>query len=244
MTLCRGGCSETGQSPHNSTYLEGIMQRLRYFIFDLDGTLIDSSGAIIAALQQMEEKLGLPRLPMETLRAFLGPPLRQSLSEYYHVPLTDLGVLEKCYRESYIEAGVGKTVVFDGVCDALQHIRAHGGKAGLATLKLDTLAAETLRVTGLGVLFDHVALNTGSGVGDKVQLIRECLESLGCTDVQETVMFGDSAYDGRAAQRMGMPFVPLVCGPGFAKEGSLTGIDFLFAARSTLEMRDFIYGAI
>lgn len=234
-----------GQPPqHSSIGWEDVMQRPHYFIFDLDGTLIDSSGAIIAALQQMEEKLGLPRLSMEALSAFLGPPLRQSLSERYQVPLAEVGPLEESYRESYMETAAKKTVVFDGVYDALRHIRTRGGKVGLATLKQHTLATEVLRSTGLGTLFDHVALNTGSGVGDKAELIGECLEYLGCGDIREAVMFGDSPYDGRAAKLLGMPFIPLIYGTGFVSEKNLGDIPFLFAAHSPSEMCDFIRVAI
>ena len=57
--------------------------KLHYFLFDLDGTLVDSSGAILASLRLMEGRLGLPPLPEEDLRKFLGPPLKESLSRYY-----------------------------------------------------------------------------------------------------------------------------------------------------------------
>lgn len=220
------------------------MGRMRYFIFDLDGTLIDSTKAIIAALRGMERELGLEGLPVETLRAFLGPPLRQSLSEHYHVPLSGVEPLEESYRRCYMEAGVGETVIFDGVCDALGHIRAHGGYVGIATLKQHTLAAEVLRATPLGGLADYAALNTGSGVGDKAALIRECIDKLGCKDLGEAVMFGDSPYDGRAAAEVGIAFVPLACGAGFEKAGSLEGLKYLYAAQSPLEMRNFIFEAI
>ena len=58
----------------------------RYFIFDMDGTLLDSTDGIIAALQEMEKRMGLAPLSMAELRGFIGPPLKESFIKYARLP--------------------------------------------------------------------------------------------------------------------------------------------------------------
>ncbi|MEI3086034.1 MAG: HAD hydrolase-like protein [Oscillospiraceae bacterium] len=49
----------------------------------MDGTLLDSTDGIIAALQEMEKRMGLAPLSMAELRGFIGPPLKESFIKYY-----------------------------------------------------------------------------------------------------------------------------------------------------------------
>ena len=211
---------------------------MKYFLFDLDGTLIDSDGAILTSLRRMEERLGLPPLSDEALRTFLGPPLRGSFMTHYHVSPAGAEDMARVYRDSYLELGIGRTVVFDGVFEFLRHIRARGGHAAVATLKERRLAREILKQTGLGEYFDYVALDMGEG--SKASLIRECLAGLNCRDPGRAVMFGDSPYDGLAAAEAGVAFVPLLRGEGFQKPGSLRGIPYVFSAWTAEEMGAYI----
>ena len=175
--------------------------RLRYFIFDLDGTLIDSSGAILASLRKMEERLGLAQLSDETLRTFLGPPLRKCFMEHYHVTEADTEDMVSCYRACYLDVGIDHTEVFPGALECLRYIRERGGRTAIATMKQPPLARETLRRTGLAEWFDHVALVPEHSVGDKAELVEECLTYLGCGDRHRAVLLGDTPYDGEAAAR-------------------------------------------
>ena len=180
--------------------------KLRYFVFDLDGTLIDSSGAILASLRQMEKRLGLHPLPDETLRTFLGPPLRRCFMEHYHVTEADTEDMVSCYRTCYMEVGIDHTEVFPGAAESLRYIRAQGGRTAIATMKQPPLDRETLRRTGLETLLDYVALVPEHSVGDKAELVEECLAHLDCGDRHKAVLLGDTPYDGLAAARTGIFF--------------------------------------
>ena len=50
----------------------------RLFIFDLDGTLVDTSPGIMGTVRHVEKTLGIPPIPDEELRRFIGPPLEDS----------------------------------------------------------------------------------------------------------------------------------------------------------------------
>lgn len=49
--------------------------RYKLFIFDLDGTLVDTSPGIMETVRQVEKSLNIPPIPEEQLRGFIGPPL-------------------------------------------------------------------------------------------------------------------------------------------------------------------------
>ena len=55
----------------------------RLFLFDLDGTLVDTSPGILEALRRMEREVGAEPLPQKTLEKFIGPPLEWSMETYY-----------------------------------------------------------------------------------------------------------------------------------------------------------------
>lgn len=211
------------------------------FLFDLDGTLIDSDGAILTALRRMEQRLKLRPLSEEALRTFLGPALKDSFVTHYHASAAEIEDMLKVYREGYMELGVDRTVIFDGVFDFLYYIRDRGGKTALATLKEHHLAQEVLSRTGLSECFDHIALDMGTG--GKAGLIRECLASLDRA-AERAVMFGDSPQDGLAAAEAGVAFVPLLGGEGFRRPGSLDGIPHVFSARTVKEMGEYIRSVI
>ncbi len=217
---------------------------LHYFLFDLDGTLIDSNEAILVSLREVEERLNLPPLPQNTLNSFLGPPLKQSFINHYHVSPIQADHMTDIYRECYLYQNLDRTVVFEGVPEFLAHIRARGGKTALATLKEYHLAEEILSHSGLDKLFDHVSLNKGNSGKDKTSMLLECLSSLSCPCSQQAVMFGDSPYDGLAAASAGTRFVPLLWGAGFQAPGSLDGLDCLYAPHTPQEMDAFIRSVI
>ena len=188
------------------------------FLFDLDGTLIDSDGAILTALRRMEQRLKLRPLSEEALRTFLGPALKDSFVTHYHASAAEIEDMLKVYREGYMELGVDRTV-----------------------MKERHLAQEVLSRTGLSECFDHIALDMGTG--GKAGLIRECLASLDRA-AERAVMFGDSPQDGLAAAEAGVAFVPLLRGEGFRRPGSLDGIPHVFSARTVKEMGEYIRSVI
>ena len=51
--------------------------RYRALLLDMDGTLIDSSGGIIACAKEAMEELGIPIPPEDTVHRFIGPPLKE-----------------------------------------------------------------------------------------------------------------------------------------------------------------------
>ena len=73
----------------------------RLFIFDLDGTLVDTSPGIMGTVRHVEKTLGIPPIPDEELRRFIGPPLEDSFMRYHGAAPERAKEMVACYRERY-----------------------------------------------------------------------------------------------------------------------------------------------
>ena len=144
----------------------------KYFIFDLDGTLIDSGAGIVASLKMMQEKLRLRQLNDIELHQFLGPPLKDLFMKYYGVDIQGANKLAKAYQELYMEVGIQKAKAFDGIIETLNDIKEAGCKVAIATLKQYKSVAKTMELTGLSEYVDYVALDL-NGETSKCDLIKE-----------------------------------------------------------------------
>ena len=52
-------------------------------IFDLDGTLLDTSEGVLASIRHTIKTMNYRELPLETLLTFIGPPVKRSLMKHY-----------------------------------------------------------------------------------------------------------------------------------------------------------------
>lgn len=146
-------------------------------IFDLDGTLADTSFGIIHSLKAMEKELGLAGLPQETLRKFVGPVFSEALKEYYHVTQEQVPRMIEVFRKNYAQQGYKQTKPYPGIHRLLKEIKKLGGKIGVATVKNARMTELTLQELGLWDEFDYIASNHGEHI-DKKTLILQVLQAL------------------------------------------------------------------
>lgn len=211
----------------------------RLFIFDLDGTLVDTSPGIMATVRYVEQTMGIPPIPEEQLRRFIGPPLEPSFMRYHKATQEQARAMVARYRERYGVTGVGEAAVYPGIPEILDAIDAAGAVSAVATLKHYTMAEKSLARFGLTHRFAATAMGQDSHPS-KAQLIRQVMAELRWEDPRTAVMIGDSRYDGEGALEAGVDFVPLTYGFGFADPGSLDGLPTVFTAHTPQELVEFV----
>ena len=171
------------------------------YLFDIDGTLLDSAADICGAIQQALEGHVAEPPPLEYLRRFVGYHLDVCfLDALPHYSRQQLDELIQIYRTAYPARGHASTRCYPGVAEALQSL---GGRKGTATTKGTPTTRAILDQFGLLPYFDHVQGTDGFPCKPEPDVILRSLAALGATP-GECLFVGDSAADMEAGRRAGV----------------------------------------
>ncbi|MDU0348708.1 HAD hydrolase-like protein [Actinomyces sp. MRS3W] len=203
-------------------------------LFDLDGTLVDSAPAILAALSATFAELGMPEPTDAELMRFVGPPLVDGFR--MHAGLTGQANTEAVatYRRHYRKTMLDSPL-YDGVAELVRALHAAGIPLALATSKHEGYAREILEHTGL---LDCFTVVSGAGSGDvggrKAEVIRSALQRLAATgaDLRRPIHVGDLDHDVQGARDEGVDCIGALWGYGDAQ--TLRGAIALAAAPAEL----------
>ena len=185
-------------------------------LFDLDGTLTDSGEGIINCAILGLQHFGLPVPDRETLRVFVGPPLRDTFYKF-GVPEDKLDEAVAVYRSRYIPIGKFENTPYPGIYDLLARLKAEGHKLYVATSKPEQMSMDILNKFELTPYFDLLAGATLDGSRDhKADVIAYLLQQTG--NEMEAVMVGDTVYDVVGATAHGIPTIGVSWGYGSIEE--------------------------
>lgn len=95
---------------------------MRSILFDLDGTLADSSLGIKKSFAYTFKKLALPFPEEKTLRTLIGPPLEDSFRHY----VNDVDTAVTIYREYYKKLGVFEAELYPKIQELLEQLVVNG----------------------------------------------------------------------------------------------------------------------
>lgn len=182
-------------------------------LFDLDGTLTDPFVGITSSIQFALGQLGATVPAAETLRRYIGPPLRETFNELLGDPKFADEAL-RLYRERYADTGKFENIMIPDMREAVSAIRDTGAFLSVATSKLETYSIEIVDHFGLSPLFDAVHGSQLDGSrADKSDLIRFIVrhEKL---DPSRTVMIGDRLHDVVGALASDIPTIGVMWGFG------------------------------
>ena len=100
------------------------MQKL--LVFDLDGTLIDSSDDLANSVNLIRHQLDLPTFNKEKIRSFIGNGIAKLVERSFADAKVDLTNILDRYREVYYENAVNKTYLYPGVFEGLKQLTQSG----------------------------------------------------------------------------------------------------------------------
>lgn len=188
------------------------------FLFDLDGTLVESAAGVVNGFHYAIERMGLVFPDGLQERRLVGPPLLWSFREFWGLDDTDAERAVMLYREYYGTRGVYEAVPYPGMEDLLGELAAAGARLCIATSKYGVMARKMLDHLGLTPLFAHLSMSEGrEGHSTKEALINGCLEALRIP-ATKAVMVGDTGFDARGARETGVPFIGVLYGYGTREE--------------------------
>jgi phosphoglycolate phosphatase len=186
-------------------------------VLDLDGTLIDTAGDLLATLNVILGKEGLPPLALGEARDMIGFGARAMLEAGFAAhdrapPRERLDQLFADFVTHYSEHIAEESAPFPGALAALDRFSAEGWRLAVCTNKLERLARRLLDEIGIADRFAAIAGQDTFGVRkpDPRHLIETIRRAGG--DPSAAVMVGDSELDIAAARAAGIPSVGVTFG--------------------------------
>ena len=210
------------------------MQTPQLFLFDLDGTLIDSRADLAAATNAMRALHGLPTLPLEKVASYVGDGVRILAQRALEGAAVDPDLAAREISAAYAEHLTDRTTAYPGVEAGLRALRAAGHDLALVTNKPAPHARRLMDHFGWTPLFAAIL-----GGGDTAELkpsplpLQTAMRRTGHAP-DTTWMVGDHHTDLEAARRAGVKSIYLESGIGHpgAETPDLVCPDFAaFAAR-------------
>lgn len=182
-------------------------------LFDLDGTLTDSSEGINKSVLYAYDKMGIEPPSKEELRTFIGPPLGDSFTRH-GIAESDRDKCVAIFRERYNTIGKFENVPYPGMIELLEKLKNAGFKLYVATSKPEKTALEVLSHFDMVKYFDEIAGATMDRSREKKEdVIAYLLEKTG-GNKDGVVMIGDSIYDVLGAKEFGIPCIGVSWGFG------------------------------
>ncbi len=212
------------------------MNKYKYLLLDLDGTLVHSHFGIFSCFRYAMERLGRPRPTDEELFPCVGPSLFYSFTTFFGMDEEEATRAVALYREEYARTGMWENERIEGALEFVREAKGRGYLLALATSKPIIPAEKIAARHGFTPYLDTLV---GSGfdgsLPTKASVIEEAVKRLKARR-EECLMVGDRRYDAEGATETGVDCALLKIG-GYAKEEELysCGAKYVFEDFSGLK---------
>ncbi len=197
-------------------------------LFDLDGTLVDSTKPVLAALNMALDDLGLEPVTVDDLSTIIGPPLRATFVTLVAERGGDAAMADRLldtYRAEYRTTSTELAASYQGVPELLEDLRDHA-RLGVVTSKPTTYAIPILDALGFSPMMEVME---GPGLSEteaKPATLARALDRLSVvSDFDSVFMIGDRYHDIEAGQSAGVQTIGVTWGFGNRAELSEAGAD-------------------
>ena len=191
-----------------------MSRKYETIIFDLDGTLLDTSPGIFNSVRFAEQQLGFAPIPDSRLREFVGPPPKQMYQKVYGVDEEMAAKATAFHRQYSREKAIYEATVYPGMKETLSALKQQGYKLAVATLKGQKIAEKILQIHEMADFFDSIVGMDEAESFTKCKTIQVAMEQTATTG--NVLMVGDSEYDYVGACEAKVDFIGAVYGFGIA----------------------------
>jgi phosphoglycolate phosphatase len=185
--------------------------------FDLDGTLLDTSGDLAAAVNHALASVDRPLLTVEQVKPMIGGGARAMLAQGMAATggcdEATLDVLHRRLLAYYEEHIAVLTQPYPGTLHALDTLATRGVRIAVVTNKLEGLARKVIDSLGLTQRFACIIGGDTMGPGNAKPSPKPIHEMLARCGGGTAAFIGDSIFDIQAGKAAGLPTV--ACSFGF-----------------------------
>lgn len=188
------------------------IQNKKLFIFDLDGTLVDTAPDFKNSINYMLNELNESEVSLEEIRNWVGYGARELIRRTVvdkNIPHDEKRIEEmlKIFLLHYTHNIDDDSVLFNNVKNVLEFLKNNGIKLAVCTNKMERLSNILLEKLNVLHMFDYLVGgdSLSKSKPDPFPLLNIC-EKLN-TETSDSIMIGDSVTDLNAGKGAGMPVV-------------------------------------
>ncbi len=182
------------------------------FIFDWDGTLIDSAGRIVAAMQAAALELRIDVCSAVQVENIIGLGLPEAIAQLYpQLPAGERQALQIAYSRHYVASDQQPCAWFPTVRETLQQLKDEGCVLAVATGKSRRGLRRVLDQLQMLDFFHATRCADETQSKPHPQMLNELLDEL-AIPAERAVMIGDTEYDMAMAQAANMPRIAVSYG--------------------------------
>lgn len=174
------------------------------FIFDWDGTLIDSTDKIVSCMQSAVSSLELPFRAYDEVKSIIGLGLPEAIETLFpDIRPTQAESLISRYSTYFIEADQVPCDFYPNAVETLSSLRSNGHQLAVATGKSRRGLQRVLQNLQMEDFFDASRCADETASKPHPMMLEQLLEELGCHG-SSAVMVGDTEFDLEMAAKLGM----------------------------------------
>ena len=191
----------------------GTIRDYDTYIFDLDGTLLDTLGDLAASVNYALQRYGLPQHSRDEVRRMVGNGVRMLMERAVtggsQHPL--FAAAFDAFRQHYMEHSLDTTCPYEGITEMLTELKKQGKHTAVVSNKFDA-ATKSLCQHFFSGLVD-VAIGESEHVRKKPapDTVLEVMRQVGATK-EQVVYIGDSDVDIATAANCGIPCISVLWG--------------------------------
>jgi phosphoglycolate phosphatase len=187
----------------------------KVFIFDLDGTLLDTLGDLAASVNYALRTHGMPEHSIDDVRRFVGNGVRKLMERAVPdgVSNPDFEAAFSTFRQHYMAHSLDTTKPYDGIPEALEALKAEGCRLAVVSNKMMAATQALCRHFFPDTIEVAIGEDEAHGIRKKPSpdTVFAALRSLG-VGKDEAVYVGDSDVDIETAANAGLPCVSVLWG--------------------------------
>ena len=185
------------------------------FIFDLDGTLLDTLGDLAAAVNYALREHGMPEHSIDDVRRFVGNGVRKLMQRAIPDGAANPQFDETfaTFRQYYMAHSLDTTRPYEGIPEALAALKARGCRLAVVSNKMMAATQELCQHFFPDTIEVAIGENEAEGIRKKPapDTVFAALKALG-VGKEGAVYVGDSDVDIETARNSGLPCISVLWG--------------------------------
>ena len=212
---------------------------IKAILFDLDGTLLDTTEGVLESAVFAAKSLGFNELPHETMLSFVGPPIQNSFMKWYGCSEEMAQKAANIFRSYYKENALFKAQLYPGIIEVLDELKQRGIKMGVATYKREDYAITILEHFGIAPFCQTMHGADHFNKLKKADIVNFCINEL-ASDREDVVLIGDTEHDAIGAYHANVQFLGVTFGFGFKSKADVDVYHNIGCVNSAKEILKYI----